>query len=276
MLFKTLTSSLTGVAALGLCLPQAMAQPTTAGHSRGAFPYVTLQMGIGFPSDVSGSLDESAVDLDTTFSSSPGFNGELGVGYRFSDSFRSDVTVGYGTYGGVKQTLRLPGVSSATLDADGRISLLTAMLNGYVDVPIRNGSGALSRWSPYLGGGIGYANITLPDCSFSADCFKGGSASGFAYQGKAGLSYRATERGFAFLEGAYTGATGPSIDGVDFGSVGGWRVNLGWRQGFGGAPAAVKATPQAAAPEVEPAPAPVATPQPAPAPQPQAPIRGLW
>ena len=276
MLLKTLTSSLACCTAIGLSLSAVRAQSAPASGQRSSYPYFTVQMGVGFPSDVSGTVNELNIDLKTNFSSNPGFNGELGMGYRFNNMFRSDVTVGYGTYGGVRQTLRLPGVASATLDADGRISLLTAMLNGYVDVPIRNSSGALSRWSPYLGGGIGYANITLPDCSFSPDCFKGGSASGFAYQGKAGLSYRATERGFAFLEGAYTGATGPSIDGVDFGSVGGWRVNLGWRQGFGGAPAAVKAPPQAAAPEVEPAPAPVATPQPEPAPQPQAPIRGLW
>ena len=89
-----------------------------------------------------------------------------------------------------------------------------------------------SRWGPYLGGGIGYANLGTPACA-AGDCYSGGNAGAFAWQAKLGLAYRATERGNVFLEGGYLGTTGrTSVDDVTFNNFGAWRVNLGWRQGF--------------------------------------------
>lgn len=89
-----------------------------------------------------------------------------------------------------------------------------------------------SRWGPYVGAGIGYANLGTPACAAS-NCYSGGSAGSFAWQAKLGVAYRATERGSAFLEGGYVGTAGNnSIDDVTFNSFGAWRVNVGWRQGF--------------------------------------------
>jgi len=275
MLLKFLVRSLSCLAVVGLAQPDALGQSATPGSS--AYPYFTLQLGAGFPDDTNGSFREGDFLLNTSFSADPGFNGEVGIGYRFNETFRSDITVGYGSFGGVQQTLRLPGVASATLDSRSNVEYFTAMLNGYLDIPIRNSDGSRSRWSPYLGAGIGYGNLTVPDCSFSAACFAGGSGGGFAYQGKVGLSYRATQQGALFLEGAYTGLTGPTIDGVDFDNFGTWRVNLGWRQRFGGAsrPPAVAAD-QPAVQTSEPVTAPTADPTPTPQPTPAQPIRGLW
>lgn len=277
MALQSLLRSLPGLAVIGLCLPQAMAEPAAPAST--AYPYFTLQVGAGFPNNTNGSFREGPFLLDTSFTADPGFNGEVGIGYRFSERFRSDITVGYGNFGGVQQTLSLPGVAKATLDSNGQVEYFTAMVNGYYDIPIRNSDGSRSRWSPYLGAGIGYGNLSVPDCSFSSDCFSGGSGGGFAYQGKLGLSYKATQQGFLFLEGAYTGFTGPTIDGVDFDNFGTWRVNLGWRQRFGGAsPAAAVAVEQPAAQTSEPSTAPAADPAPAPQsqPAPAMPIRGLW
>jgi hypothetical protein len=237
------------------------------------YPYATLQLGVGFPNDLTGQLEEASTDINTRLNANTGFYGDVGVGYKFGD-FRSDLTFGYNNYGGVRQSLSAPGFGSATRDADGNLQLFTVMLNGYYDIPIRKSNGERSRWSPYLGAGVGYGSLSVPDCSFTADCYNGGSIGGFAYQGKVGLSYRATERGFAFLEGGYLGMTGASLNAVDFDDFGGWRVSLGWRQGFGGAPKAVKVVNVAPEPVVQPT-APV---QPAPTPAPAAPqpIRGLW
>ena len=241
------------------------------------YPYFTLQLGVGFPNTLTGRFSEVGTPLKTSLDGNAGFNGETGFGYRFGD-FRSDLTFGYSNFGGVRQTLSATGFGSATKDASGSLQMFTAMLNGYYDIPLRAADGTRSRWSPYLGAGIGYGNLNIPDCSFSSDCYKGGSMSGFAYQGKVGLSYRATERGFAFLEGSYLGMTGNTVNSVDYDGFGGWRVNLGWRQGFGGAPAAATVVEAAPAPAVEAAPPaqPTVQPQPAPAPAPSQPIRGLW
>jgi len=261
-----------------LCLLGGLVVPL-AGHAQPAvsnrYPYFTLQIGAGFPNNLNGNFTEAGTRLNTRLDGNGGFNGETGLGYRFGD-FRSDLTFGYSNFGGVRQTLSASGIGSATRDASGDLQLFTAMLNGYYDIPIRAADGTRSRWSPYLGAGIGYGNLSIPDCSFSSDCYEGGSLSGFAYQGKVGVSYRATERGFAFLEGSYLGMTGSELNGVDYDNFGSWRVNVGWRQGFGGAPQAAKVV--ETTPAVEPAPAPVVQPEPAPtpAPSPSQPIRGLW
>lgn len=277
MLLKFLARSLSCLAVFGPAQPHALGQPATPDSS--AYPYFTLQLGAGFPDDTNGSFSEGDFQLDTRFSVDPGFNGEVGIGYRFNETFRSDITLGYGSFGGVQQTLSLPGVASATLASNSNIEYFTAMVNGYLDIPIRNRDGSRSRWSPYLGAGLGYGNLTVPDCSFSTACFSGGSGGGFAYQGKIGLSYRTTPQGSLFLEGAYTGFSGPTINGVDFDNFGAWRLNVGWRQRFGGASRTqVVAADQPAAQTSEGSDVPVVAPAPLPVPQPgqSQPIRGLW
>ena len=259
--------------ALGCLAPlNAEAQPTNGNaQSPTKFPYATLQLGVGFPNNLTGQLEEDNTDIRTKLNAAAGFYGDIGVGYKFGD-FRSDVTVGYNNYGNVRQTLSAAGFGSASRDASGNLQLLTVMLNGYYDIPIKKADGLRSRWSPYLGAGIGYGNLSIPDCSFSSECYRGGSMGGFAYQGKAGLSYRATEQGFAFMEGSYLGMTGSTIHSVDFNDFGGWRVSVGWRQGFGGAPKAEVVVAPTPEPIQQPQPTTTPTPEPA-APQP---IRGLW
>lgn len=248
----------------------AAAPPAPVAEQVGHYPYASLQLGVGFPTTYSGDFDVDGVDgVVTDLDLNTGFNGELALGYKFNN-FRSDLSVGYGNFGVNEQIYSTSKYGRASVSGKGSTNLTTVMLNGYYDIPIRNGDQSLSRWSPYVGGGIGYANISTPACA-AADCYSGGSAGAFAWQAKAGVSYRATERGFAFLEGGYVGTAGnTTVDEVTFGNFGAWRVNLGWRQGFGGAP-----KPQAVV-QGEPAPAPVITPEPAPAPAVQPPIRGLW
>ena len=247
------------VQATAINTPILVAQATEAGTSDGknnSFPYASLQLGVGFPYDYTGSFELGGDTINTRLDLNTGFNGELAVGHQFN-RVRTELGLGYGSYGVNKQTF-----DGAAASSDGNLQVTTLMVNGYYDVPIKNRSGILSRWSPYLGAGIGYANIDAPACSSNA-CFTGGSSSGFAYQGKLGLSYRVAERSFAFLEGGYIGATSGTIDGIDFDNFGAWRVNVGFRLGFGGS-SKVAASPktQESTPEAQP--------------QPQAPIRGLW
>ena len=257
-------------------IAQAAKSTPNAPVKAGSFPYASLQVGVGFPKNYEGDFDlEGLGNIDTSLDLNTGFNGELAVGYKIND-FRTDVSVGYGNYPVHQQSYSTPGFGRASVSGKGAAQLTTVMLNGYYDVPIRNADNTLSRWSPYLGAGIGYANISTPACAAS-DCYEGGSAGAFAWQAKAGVSYRATERGFAFLEGGYVGTAGnTSVDDVTFGSFGAWRINLGWRQGFGGAPSGSKTVQAQAEPAAAPAMAPEPTPAPAPAVEQSVPIRGLW
>lgn len=234
-----------------------------------SYPYASLQVGVGIPNDYEGSFS-GFPGTSTSFDLDAGFNGELAVGYKFND-IRTDLSVGYGNYGVDQQTFRSAGQSAST-NGQGSVDIWTVMANVYYDIPIRTSDNQRSRWSPYIGAGIGYANVSTPSCAF-ADCFSGGSADAFAWQAKLGVSYRATEQGFVFLEGGYLGtAATSSVDNVGFDNFGAWRINLGWRQGFGGAPKAKTVAVEQPAPVVTPSPAPTVEAQPEPA----MPIRGLW
>lgn len=248
-------------------IAQATGENSTA-NAPTSFPYASLRVGVGFPQNYNGSFNLDGTSSDTTLDLNTGFNGELAIGYQFNQG-RAELAVGYGNYGVDSQSFDLGPFGSFSSDGNGSANVTTVMVNGYYDIPIYGDKGIKSRWSPYIGAGIGYANIGLPSCDGDG-CFSGGSVNGFAYQGKVGVSYRATDQGFAFLEGGYLGATGGSVDQVNFDNFGTWQVSIGWRQGFGG-PRRSKAVAQTSA---QPAPAPVDTP--APTPQAEPPIRGLW
>jgi hypothetical protein len=228
------------------------------------YPYASIKVGAGFPWNYDGSFDVPGSSVDTSLKLNGGFTGELALGYKFNQA-RAELAVGYGNYGVNNQTFSSNRYGSFTSSSNGSMNLTTVMVNGYYDFPITNKDGSRSRWSPYIGAGVGYANLNVPSCSADS-CFSGGSTGGFAYQGNVGLSYRVSDRGQAFVETGYLGSTSGTIDDVSFGNFSSWRVFLGWRQGFGGSPRATTAA--APAPEAQPDPAPQPTNEPA--------VRGLW
>lgn len=195
------------------------------------YPYASIQAGIGMPNKLNGEFDllglatiENSLDLDH------GFNGEFAIGYKFPD-FRADLSIGYSNFSSSNQTITVPGFGSASVSGVGSANLFTLMANGYYDFKIKKKNGELSRWSPYIGGGIGWGSLSTPSCAIpSCTLFQGGSADVFTYQGKAGLSYRATNNGFAFLEAGYLGTGATTVDNVNYDPFGTWRINIGWRQ----------------------------------------------
>lgn len=190
---------------------------------------------MGFPNNLTGSFDFLGLrTLNNTLNLNTGFNGELAVGYKFPD-IRTDLSVGYSSFASNTQTLTVPGFGSASVPGRGSVNLFTVMANAYYDFKIKKQDGTRSRWSPYIGAGIGWGSLSTPGCASTvggATCnaFNGGSSGGFAYQGKVGISYRATSSGFVFLEGGYLGLTSTTVENVNYDPLGTWRLNLGWRQ----------------------------------------------
>lgn len=203
-----------------------------------AYGYGSIQAGIGVPGTYSGTFSVLGVSGQrNTLDLSTGFNGELALGYK-GRQVRSDLSVGYSSFGNQQQTIGLYDINgayigSASTPGTGNVSLLTVMANGYLDFKMRNNQGAISRWSPYVGGGLGIGSLTSPSCSLpNCTLIAGGSGTGFAYQLKAGVSYRANDTSRLFLEGGYLGLTGTQAGNVNYDAFGTWRVNLGWRQSF--------------------------------------------
>jgi len=223
-------------------LAQATAQPSGTQLQEPLpkrYPYASIQAGIGFPNNLNGTfpltgLPVALPPVQVNLNLNTGFNGELAVGYKFPD-FRTDLSLGYSNFSSVSQTTTVTNVAGAKLSnsqaGQGSVDLLTVMANAYYDFKIKNQNGTLSRWSPYIGAGIGWGNLSTPSCATpGCQSFSGGSASTFAYQGKVGISYRATNSGFVFLEGGYLGTTGSTVSTVSYDPFGTWRLNLGWRQ----------------------------------------------
>lgn len=110
-----------------------------------------------------GDLGWSFLDSDIGRKNDSGFTGGAGIGYRFSDTFRGDLTADYsGEY----------NVGSNKIDA------WTLLANGYVDIPLT------ATVVPYLGAGAGYGWV---------DGKRGYSEDGFTAAAMAGVGFQISD-----------------------------------------------------------------------------------
>jgi opacity protein-like surface antigen len=202
-----------------------------------------------------------------------GFSGDVGVGYDFG-ALRGELTYGYSRASlnavGAANPIGFGafGIVPFTNNVSGVINKNDVLASLYWDIETN------SRWTPYIGGGIGYTNLSTP--SFSLNGFPTNSVNKglFGWQAKVGVSYAMSYNSDVYLEGVYQGAGGYSSENVTFDAFNSFGGKIGFRYRFG-------ARPVAAAPIPTPEPEPIMQPAPAPAPifQPEpapAPIRGLW
>lgn len=137
------------------------------------------------------------------------------TGYGFSDSFSGglsgDFALGYdagalrGELSYSVEDARLRSYSDASGTAaysGGRQGSQALLLNAYWDIP------TASRWTPYVGGGLGYGWQRQGNSSSGSSHYVGYSIGGFAWQAKAGISYAATPRADLFGEVVYRGLAG--------------------------------------------------------------------
>ncbi len=202
-----------------------------------------------------------------------GFSGDVGVGYDFG-ALRAELTYGYSRASlnavGAANPIGFGafGIVPFTNNVSGIINKNDVLASLYYDIETN------SRWTPYIGGGIGYTNLSTP--SFSLNGFPTNSVNKglFGWQAKVGVSYAMSYNSDVYIEGVYQGAGGYSSENLTFDAFNSFGGKIGFRYRFG-------ARPVAAAPAPTPEPEPVRQPAPAPAPvfQPEpapAPIRGLW
>lgn len=309
---------------------------TPVSYEQGTGFYGTIGVGASWATNVSASGDSrtnnwvngnafnvvpafsagSIVDNLSTITVNPrvktkfggGFAGEAGLGYDFGD-VRAELTYVYNNSpinsvsGELKPRLNLNGNQYALrtrgLAVDGGNSTNSNSVFGslYYDIPTN------SRWVPYIGGGIGYTNVSwdgvdfnnvryttntvLPNLPFNSatrnstvldqNLWRRGSVSYgnqnvglFGYQAKVGLTYVASCTTDVFAEGTYQGASNFEVSGFDFGSLNSWGGRIGARFRFADT---CKKPVVVVKPAPKPAPAPVYVPPAEPAPEP---IRGLW
>ncbi|KEF41983.1 MAG: hypothetical protein ER33_08275 [Cyanobium sp. CACIAM 14] len=200
-----------------------------------------------------------------------GFSGDVGIGYDFG-ALRTELTYGYSRASlnavGAANPIGfgLLGVVPFTNNVSGVINKNDVLLSVYYDFENN------SRWTPYIGGGIGYSNLSTPSFALNGVPTNSVNKGLFGWQAKAGISYAMSYNTDLYLEGVYQGTGGYSTENLRFDSFNSWGGKVGFRYRFGSHAAAPAPKPEPV-PTVEPSPAPIPMPQPEPAP---APIRGLW
>jgi opacity protein-like surface antigen len=136
--------------------------------------YVAGSLGASFVNDVDAT---DSTGFTITVDSDTGIVGTGAFGRSFGN-FRAEAEVLYNTND--VSTISALGVS---LGASGDVSTLGFMVNGYYDFETN------SKWKPYIGGGIGGANVSLNNLSVVGIQIADDDTTVFAYQAKVGVAY---------------------------------------------------------------------------------------
>ncbi|WP_298961024.1 outer membrane protein [uncultured Roseibium sp.] len=189
-----------------------------------------------------GTLDFFDEDMDGTFMLGGG------VGYKFNNHFRTDLTLDYEFPAEVKSKAPCFGCSPDYSIEKADIDVWTVMLNGYVDI------GTWNKITPYVGAGIGASYVTTSDIRFqnpngASGTYEGDSKWNFAWALMAGASYDITpnlalDGGYRYLNigDAHSAkfSTGGQNARIEYEDLSAHEFRLGARYTFGGraAPAA--------------------------------------
>lgn len=145
-------------------------------HAQGSRWYAAVGGGASFTNDV----DVSASGLSASAEVDTGFlvTGAFGA---FIDKFRVEGEINY-----TQADLDSTPILGSTVPLGGDMSTTSFMVNGYYEFDTS------SKWFPYVGGGIGVANVSLSDISSQGVVLADDDAAAFAYQLKLGVAYRFT------------------------------------------------------------------------------------
>jgi opacity protein-like surface antigen len=136
--------------------------------------YAAVGGGISFAQDT----DFSEQGVTVTAELDTGFLIDGAIGYQLQ-AFRLE---GEFTY--LRNSADKFSAFGVSIGADGDQAIMAGLANVYFDIPTQ------TPWTPYVGGGLGFANVGLNDVSLMGIPVVDDDDSVFAYQVKAGLGYR--------------------------------------------------------------------------------------
>jgi len=165
------------------------------------------------------------------------FTQEVGIGYKFG-SIRGELT--YLSLSGNADSTT-PTNDGAAVTGFGDVKVDSVMASAYIDLPFLR----VSKMTPYIGGGIGLANVSSEDGTFDevkdtgnglndndAILIHGGDEIAFGYQGKIGANFEISKKADLFGEATYAGADDVKINTVNYKNIGGFGFRAGVRYSF--------------------------------------------
>jgi opacity protein-like surface antigen len=149
--------------------------------------YVSAHGGLSLPEVTNGTFPEPVVAIGrTTSEADDGYRLGGALGYIFNRYLRSEVELTYASHDlDTIDFFILPGVWTGPLSAEGKATALSGMFNTYLSLPTAGG------WRPYVGGGLGYTEITADEIFAPAlsPITTDGSDGAFSWQLMAGVGY---------------------------------------------------------------------------------------
>jgi opacity protein-like surface antigen len=203
-------------------------------YEQGTGFYATIGIGATWPNNVDGrvrrrDLPNRSIELKTQ----AGFALDAGIGYDFG-AIRTELTYVYNriSVDDVKRGRNWTSTSTNSGNQNG------IMASAYWDIDTG------SRWTPYIGGGVGWINQSMGnnrlvkvrrDGSLNRINTGRGSDDLFGWQAKAGVAYGLNWNTDVYAEAVYQGAESfragrTSYDGFD----NNWGFKIGARYRFGG------------------------------------------
>ncbi len=142
--------------------------------------YVAGSAGIEQPFDNSGTINGTP----TSLTANTGYALAGAVGYRLPRQFRVELEAAI-ERGGLDQV----GAGGVSFKANGNLDIRTITANVYYDIPLD------VNWVPYVGGGLGYAQVYgLSAGAGAVTVGNPGTSGNFVWQLEAGLGYRVNDR----------------------------------------------------------------------------------
>lgn len=212
--------SLLSVSALLLSAPAALATDLSWQNWDDGNWYVSGMAGATFLND----QDNNGSGLNFTTHPDTGYNISGALGRYVTNNIRVEGEIGYR-----RADLGLV-TNGPTSQAGGNSHATSFMANAYYEFPLGRG------WKPYVGGGIGFADVSADKWTQSGTKLVDDSDVVFAYQGGGGIGYEIDPRNTIFVDYRYFGTTDPSFratNGTEVSSeFGSQNLSLGWRYKF--------------------------------------------
>jgi opacity protein-like surface antigen len=145
--------------------------------------YVSIHGGIKFGEDWDDQIDDE--DTDIEFETDNGWRVGAAIGYSFSSILSIEGELSY-----LNQDFdhaECDGCLFDEYDLDGDVSIWTGMVNLIAGFPVGN------FFRPYIGGGIGFAHVSLNDLDDIDDFDIDDSDTSFAAQAFAGVDFMLTD-----------------------------------------------------------------------------------
>lgn len=187
----SITRAIAGRAALSIVLA---GLALCAGPAGAQEPYVALEIGPSFFAD--SELSSGGLSADLEFD--PGFAVGGAIGARIADISRAELRLSY---------RRADTDEIGPVSVSGDVGILSAMANGYVDLPVN------LPVQPYVGIGIG-VGVLFADFRANSVNVDDEDAE-FAYNVMAGVAYELTESVVLDAGYRYFATTDADIQGVD-------------------------------------------------------------